>query len=439
MTAIGANDSCTETKRENKCGTQEAKATRRGKQNHDLQINEKLSRKERQQIADIVYKYPGLLDETGEKPRTTKGTKHRINTGNAKPVGCRYNRRYSKKERDIIMEQVTKMEKAGVVRASDSPWSAPVVLVKKKNGGTRFCIDFRELNKVTVKDQYPLPRVDDALDCLSGATFFTSLDLKSGYWQCEVEEEDKAKTAFTTPDGLYEFNVMPFGLCNAPATFERMIDVILRGMKWNICMCYLDDIVVFGKTIEEHNERLDRELRCLDEANLSLNMKKCQFAANELIVLGHEVSGEGVCPDPSKTSAVNDFPTPKSVKDVRSFLGLCSYYRRFIENFAKIAGPLNKLLKSQVAFKWSQDEQAAFDTLKTKLTSAPVLAHFNENLPVEIHSDASGYALGVVLIQKYGSDEKVIAYASRSLDKCEKILLHYRKGVFGNRMEHEKI
>ncbi|UYV79931.1 K02A2.6-like [Cordylochernes scorpioides] len=219
--------------------------------------------------------------------------------------------------------------------------------------------------------------IDDTLDCLRGARFYSSMDLQSGYWQIDVEESDREKTAFITPDGLYEFKVMPFGLCNAPATFERMIDNLLKGLKWTICLCYLDDIIV---------------------------------------------SENGIRPDQEKIRAVRDFATPRSLKEVRSFLVLSSYYRRFIPNYAHVAQPLNDLLKKDSAFNWNQEEQNAFEALKSALISEPALGHFDYSSPTEIHTDASNYGIGAVLVQIQKGKERAIAYASRTLNKAEKII-----------------
>ncbi|GBM83446.1 Uncharacterized protein K02A2.6 [Araneus ventricosus] len=212
---------------------------------------------------------------------------------------------------------------------TESPWSSPVVLVKKKNGEWRFCVDYRRLNKVTKKDVYPLPRIDDALDCLAGARIFSMMDLKSGYWQVELDDKDREKTAFVTPDGLLEFKVMPFGLCNAPASFERMMDSVLRGLKWNICLCYLNDIIVFAPNLQEHQVRLRKVLTCIQEAGLTLNSSKCCFGKKKLLILGHLVDEHGIYTDPEKVAAVEKFPIPQNIADVRSFLGInCGDVRR---------------------------------------------------------------------------------------------------------------
>ncbi|GFX14213.1 retrovirus-related Pol polyprotein from transposon 17.6 [Trichonephila clavipes] len=250
--------------------------------------------------------------------------------------------------------------------------------------------------------------------------FFSSMDLRSGYWQIEIDEADREKTAFITPEGLYEFKVMPFGLCNAPATFERMMDNLLRHFKWTMCLCYLDDIIVFSETFEDHLIRLRLVLKCLQEAGLKLNSKKCLFAAQEVKILGHLVSSNGVRPYPDKIKAVRNFPTPKNIHDIRSFLGLCSYFRRFIKGFCYLAEPLQSLLKSGVEFHWGPEEVEAFNSLKKALTSDPVLGMYDERASTEIHTDASGYGIGAVLVQIQNNVEKVIAYASRTLTKAEK-------------------
>ncbi|UYV66446.1 hypothetical protein LAZ67_4001706 [Cordylochernes scorpioides] len=379
-----------------------------------------LSHEDRNRLLDVLKRFIGVfeLQKAGPK-RTSLDVKHRIDTGDHAPIRQRPYR-VSPYERGVIQTEVDKMLKSGIVKPSDSPWSSPVVLVKKKDGTWRFCVDYRRLNKITRKDVYPLPRIDDTLDSLKGASVFSTMDLKSGYWQIEVDEADREKTAFVTPDGLFEFKVMPFGLCNAPATFERIMDNLLRGLKWNICLCYLDDIIVFSKTMEEHILRLEMVLNCLSKAGLTLNLEKCHFGSRRMKVLGHLIDGDGIYPDPDKVEAVRNFPRPKNVSEVRSFLGLCSYYRRFIKSFADITGPLNELLKKGKQFSWNDRQEDSFNNLKSALTSEPVLGHFDEAAPIYVHTDASGFGIGSVLVQLRDGCEQPIAYASRTLSKSEK-------------------
>lgn len=299
-------------------------------------INNSLSSVEQCELLKTLAPYASTFDFAQDDHSFSvpaSRLQHRINTGDATPIRQKPYR-VSPSERKIINDQAQEMLSKGVIRESSSPWAAPVILVKKKDNSWRFCVDYRRLNAVTKKDVYPLPRIDDAIDCLHSASYFSSLDLRSGYWQIPVHPSDKEKTAFVTPDGLFEFNVMPFGLCNAPATFERFMDTILRGLKWEICMCYLDDIIIYGTTFSEHNQRLGIVLDRIQKAGLVLNSKKCHFAERQAIVLGFLVDKDGIRPDPQKISAVRGFVTPRSLKDLRSFLGLCSYFRRFIKDFA---------------------------------------------------------------------------------------------------------
>ncbi|UYV65326.1 hypothetical protein LAZ67_3003950, partial [Cordylochernes scorpioides] len=327
-------------------------------------IDDSLDESQKEKLRNLFKNYTDIFEFSKRKQFKDVNVKHRINTGDHL-LTKRRPYRVAPRECQIIQDEVNKMEKLDIIQPSESPWASPVVLIRKKDGSWRFCVDYRRLNKITKKDAYPLPRIDDTLDCLRGARFYSSMDLQSGYWQIDVEESDREKTAFITPDGLYEFKVMPFGLCNAPATFERMIDNLLKGLKWTICLCYLDDIIVFSDGFEEHLRRLQLVLNCLKKAGLCLNSKKCKFGAKTITVLGHEVSENGIRPDQEKIRAVRDFATPRSLKEVRSFLGLSSYYRRFIPNYVHVAQPLNDLLKKDSAFNWNQEEQNAFEALKT--------------------------------------------------------------------------
>lgn len=381
-------------------------------------LSDKLTSEQVSAFCRVLASYQDIFDFGDRNLGQTSVVTHRIDTGDARPIRRRPYR-VSAPERAIIQREVDKMLDKGIIEPSSSPWSSPVVLVKKKDNSWRFCVDYRHLNHITKKDVYPLPRIDDALDCLHGAKYFSSIDLRSGYWQIAVDDKDREKTAFVTPDGLYQFKMMPFGLCNAPATFERMMDSLLRGMKWTICLCYLDDVIVFSTTFDDHLTRLSAVLDVFRRANLQLNSSKCRFGQRQICVLGHLVNAAGVQPDPAKVRAVRDFPTPRSAKDVRSFLGLCSYFRRFVEKFAEVARPLTCLLKTDVAFTWGQQQANAFSSLVDILTNPPVLAHFDPSAATELRTDASGHGIGAVLAQRQQGMHRVVAYASRLLSRSE--------------------
>ena len=302
--------------------------------------------------------------------------------------------------------------------------------LEKKDGGLRFCIDLRKLNNRTIKDGYSLPRIEYTLDCLHGAVWFSTLDLKSGYWQVELEEEAKPLTAFTVgPLGFWECECMPFGLTNAPATFQRLMESCLGELHLNWCIIYLDDIIVFSRTPEEHIHRLRAVFEKLKAAGLKLKPSKCDFFKKEIKYLGHVVSEQGVSTDPDKIKAVTEWPQPTTVTEVRSFLGFVTYYRRFIPNFSKVAKPLNQLLqnlegspsqKKKFKVHWGPEQQEAFEALQRLCTESPVLAYADFKAPFILHTDASGEGLGAVLYQVQEGRQRVIAYASRSLSKSEK-------------------
>ena len=347
---------------------------------------------------------------------------HVINTGDS-PAIKQHPYRTPIVQRDKIAQLIKEMEQHGIVKPSCSPWASPVVLVPKKDGSTRFCVDYRRLNAVTKKDVYPLPRIDDILDTLGQAKYFTTLDLSAGYWQVELDPESQAKTAFTSHCGLYEFTRMPFGLCNAPATFQRLMQVVLSGLEWDCCFVYIDDILVASPSFEEHMRHLQLVFERLRQAGLRLKPKKCHFLRKHVPYLGFVISKHGIQVDPLKTDMVKHFPTPTDPTSVRSFLGLASYYRRFVPRFAAVAAPLHRLTKKDEKFEWSEECETAFCRLKSLLTEAPVLVYprFGEGEQFLLETDASGIGLGAVLSQKQ-SDGKYhpVAYASRSLQPNEK-------------------
>ena len=242
------------------------------------------------------------------------------------------------------------MLEKGIIQESVSPWSSPVVLVKKKDRSYRFCVDFRKVNKVTKVDSFPMPLVADALDSLAGASVFSVLDLKSGFWQIQMQEDSKQKTAFATHNGLYEFLTMPFGLVNSGASFQRLMGHILRGLEYRFALIYIDEIVIFSKSVDEHLVPLKEVFRRLHDANVNLNPKKCSFFKQRVEYLGQVVTPEGISPNPDKVRVVQEFPTPTNLKELRSFLGLANYYRRFVRGFSNIANPLNALTKKNVPF-----------------------------------------------------------------------------------------
>ena len=378
-----------------------------------------LSPKQCGEIKKLLIKHQSTFSESDDDLGRTGIIRHKIPTGMAQPIK-QPPRRLPVHMNEEADKQIEDMLKKEVIQPSSSPWASGIVMVQKKDGSKRFCVDYRKLNDVTLKDAYPLPRIDSSLDQLAGAQWFSCLDLNSGYWQVEVDKQDRQKTAFSSRSGLFEFKVMPIGLCNAPATFERLMETVLAGLNWKICLIYLDDIIVLGKTFEDMIDNLDKVLEKLHDAGLKLKPRKCQLFKPEVEFLGHIISCEGVKTDPKKTQVVSDWPKPEDIKSLRSFLGFCSYYRRFIPRFSEIAKPLHRLSEKGVKFTWSDECNSAFETLKKKMVEAPILAHPDFSKEFIIDTDASDVAIGAVLSQKFDEKEYVIAYASRTLTKSER-------------------
>jgi len=383
------------------------------------EIQYPLSESERRAVKTMLIRNQKAFQCKGDALGRTNIVKHRIETTNVTPIK-QHARRFPIHQRDEGNKIVEEMLDADIIEPSNSPWSSPVVLVKKKDGSLRFCVDYRKLNAVSIKDSYPLPRIDDSLDALAGAKCFSTLDLASGYWQVGMTEEAQQKSAFVTQSGLYQFKCMPFGLCNAPSTFERLMEQVLAGLQWQICLVYLDDVIVYSQNFAEHVERLEVILRKISGAGLRLKPKKCHLFCEKVIYLGHEVSANGIATDPEKVKAVQNWGVPKNLTDVRSFLGLCSYYRRFIPKFSTIAKPLTRLTEKDQIFRFGEEQEEAWATLKQKLVSAPVLAYPDPEIDFILDTDASGYGIGAVLSQVQDGQERVVAYASRSLSKEER-------------------
>ncbi|MCO5564460.1 hypothetical protein L7F22_018121 [Adiantum nelumboides] len=361
-------------------------------------------------------------DIPGELPPKRGDDDHMIELipGSSPPNKPPY--RVSQAQQEEIMRQVNELVEKGMVRPSSSPFCSPVLLVQKKDGTYRMCVDYRALNRITIKNRFSVPRVEDLFDKLQGSTYFSRIDLKSGYHQIRIVDEDIVKTAFRTSFGLYEYLVMPFGLTNAPATFNRMMERIFRPHR-NFTGVFFDDVIIYSKTIEEHKEHLKVIFQALRDNKLYVNQKKSEFFLQEIQYLGHIISKNGIRMDPAKLEVIKDWPNPRNLHEIRSFIGMCAYYRRFIEKFSLIAGPLHDLTKKNVKYVWTEKRQQAFDTLKQKLISQPVLALPDLSKAFEVQCDACGDCLGAVLLQ----EGHAIAYESRRLSSDEQILGIYEK------------
>ena len=382
-------------------------------------LPEHLSLLQQQQLNELFRKFSDVFSRGEDDLGNTPLLEHAIET-HGPPLRQPYRRQNPAVCREE-MAQVQQMLSSNVICPSNSPWASPVVMVRKKDGSLLFCVDFRQLNAATVKDAQPLPMIDDLLDALHGAKWFSTLDLKNGYWQVPITEQDKAKTAFRTSSGqLFEFSQVPFGLCNAPATFSRLMDRVLAGLHWETYLFYLDDIIVFSSTWEEHLARLRQAFERLRHANLKLGADKCTFAAKEVNYLGHKVTEEGLLPDPSLLAAIREIPPPKTPTEVHSFLGLAGYYRRYVKGFAAIAAPLHALTRKDAVFHWSEDCQAAFDHLKTLLTTSPITAFPDFSQAFRLYTDASTAGLGAILAQVRDGKERIICCASRALNQAKK-------------------
>ncbi|MEW8547985.1 MAG: retropepsin-like aspartic protease/reverse transcriptase, partial [Candidatus Thiodiazotropha sp.] len=382
-------------------------------------VSQELNTEEKQQFASLLSEFQDIFMSPDGQLGRTHVASHSIDVGNAKPIKIPP-RKCPLAQREIIDTELDKMLSQNVIEPSDSPWSAPICLVKKSDGTYRFAIDFRGLNSVTVKDAYPLPNIRQIFDTLSGSKWYNTIDLASGYWQLQMEPNSKKYTAFTTPTrGLFQFLVMPFGLCNAGATFERAIETVLGSLRWEKCICYLDDVIIFGSDFQTTLDNLRAVFSRLRKANLKLKPSKCKFFQRQVAFLGHIATESGTRCDPEKIDAVLNWPRPESSKEIKSFLGLVNFYRSYISNCAQIAYPLNHLTKKNVRFKWDQACEDSFNELKRCLTSAPLLAYPTSSGKLILQTDASLFGIGAILSQEQDGKEVVIAYASKTLTKAQ--------------------
>ena len=391
-----------------------------------------------QQGEALLRKYAGVLSKGEGDLGCTTLMEHEVPVTDDIPVRQRY-RRLPPSQYEQVKAHIQELLCSGVIRPSCSPYASPIVIVQKKDGSIRLCVDYRLLNAKTRKDAFPLPRIEESLDALGGAKWFSTLDLASGYNQVVMAEKDKAKTAFCTPFGLFEFNRMPFGLCNAPSTFQRLMERIFGDQSLQSLLLYLDDIVVFSSTFEDHLQRLELVLARLQGHNLKLNFKKCHFFQQEVKYLGHIVSAAGVATDPDKIIVVSQWKQPTTARELRSFLGFASYYRRFVEGFSKLAAPLHRLVvevigskhkpkghdRCSIMEKWNEECEQGFQSLKERLVSAPVLGYADFTKPFILEIDASHAGLGAVLSQDQEGQRRPIAFASRGLRRSERNMSNY--------------
>lgn len=398
------------------------KAQRRDQVRQLLRLKH-LNEEETRHVNDLLERHADLFQLPDEQLSFTNSIEHKIVTVDDRPINVKQYR-FPPAHKHEISRQVNDMLEKGVIEASISPYNSPLCVVPKKadskgNKRWKLVIDFRALNEKTLGDAYPLPNITDILDQLGSAKYFSVFDLASGFHQIPMAPADSHKTAFSTPYGHFEFKRMPFGLKNAPATFQRLMDRILSGLQGLELFVYLDDIVVYASSLKEHAQKFNKLAERLRAANLRLQPDKCEFLRKEVTYLGHVIGEAGVKPDPQKVEAVKNFPRPRNAKNIKQFLGLAGYYRRFINNFSKIAKPLTTLLKKDEPFTWQEPQENAFTNLRDQLCTEPILQHPDFTQPFLLTTDASGYAIGGILSQGEIGKDKPIAYASRLLNNAE--------------------
>ena len=367
----------------------------------------------------LLRKYTGVFAVPKGLP-PEREIDHRIDLEEGATPPSRPTYRMSPVELDELKKQLAELTESGFIQPSKSPYGAPVLFVRKKDGSMRMCVDYRALNKISVKNKYPLPRIDELLDRLAGATVFSKLDLRAGYHQIRIAEGDVPKTAFRTRYGSFEFLVLPFGLTNAPATFQGLMNTVFSDMLDTCVVVYLDDILVYSASEADHAQHLEAVLQRLLEHQLYAKQSKCEFFTRRVDFLGHIVSSKGVEVDDKKLDIVRDWAPPANVHELRSFMGLANFFRRFVRRYTHIAAPLHSLTSKNVVFRWESQHQAALEELKQALSSAPVVVPPNPSLPYLVYTDASDLQIGAVLTQDHGQGPQVVAFESRSLTPGER-------------------
>ena len=387
---------------------------------NDLDLKH-LNKKERNKIINLLSKHRNAIAINEELGRSNF-YEHEIYIDKNEPPICTPQYRVPYGARQIIDDHVQKLLRQGVVEHSHSPWSSPVILVRKSSSNEfRFCVDFRKINTIIKKDLYPIPRIDDTLENLQGASIFTTLDMKNSFHQIPLAENSREYTAFRTISGNYQFRSVPQGLNISSAAFTRACNIAFSSQIGKFMYAYIDDLVVYSKSFDEHVDQLEEILNQIEKCGFKLGIAKCNFASSSVKYLGHIVNKHGIQVDPAKTQAISLAKRPRNAKQARSFLGTAGYYRKFIKNFAGIAAPLTNLTKKNIRFKWTKECQKAFDILKEKLTTAPVLTYPHRNRKYVLHTDASDNAIGAVLNQynETTNCEQPIAYFSRKLRETE--------------------
>lgn len=385
---------------------------------------EHLSKLEKKELLSTILQHQHVLLKEDEKLTATMAIKHQIITKDDEPVYTK-SYRYPHHFKKDVEDQIRDMLDNGIIQHSTSPYSSPIWVVPKKSDASgkrkiRVVIDYRKLNEKTVNDKFPIPQIEEILDSLGKSEYFTTLDLKSGFHQIQMDPKHQAKTAFSTAQGHFEFVRMPFGLKNAPATFQRAMNYILADYIGTICYVYLDDIIIIGYNLKNHLENITKVLKRLSDFNLKIQLDKCEFLKKETEFLGHVITPLGIKPDPSKINKILDWKLPTSQKEIKQFLGLTGYYRRFIKDYAKLAKPLSKYLKKDIVIDLNDKEyKIGFEKLKLILTSDQILSYPDFDLPFILTTDASNFALGAVLSQIQDNIEKPIAFGSRTLNKAE--------------------